>query len=117
MLACGLSSWIAAEDSKKSDGEERVYELSEGVQPPRITRRVNPNYSNVRGVSAKGSVAISLIVTSEGAAKELRVVKSLEPEVDRAAMEAVRQWRFAPAQKDGKPVAVRVTIELEFHAL
>jgi len=117
VVFCLLAALTIAEDRKKPADDERVYELSEGVQPPRITHRVNPNYANVRGVSAKGSVAIALIVTLEGATKELRVVKSLEPEVDRAALEAVRQWRFAPAQKDGKPVAVRVTIELEFHAL
>ncbi len=117
LLACSLSSLIGAQDRKKPEGDERVYDLGDGVQPPRITRRVNPNYANVRGVSAQGSVAIALIVTSEGATKDLRVVKSLVPEVDRAAMDAVRQWRFAPAQKDGKAVAVRVTIELEFHAL
>jgi len=109
-MCCLLACLVVAQD-------EQVYEMGEGIQPPRVTRRVNPNYSNVRGVSAKGTVAIALIVTSQGAPKELRVVKKLDPEVDRAALEAVEQWRFAAAQKDGKPVAVRVTIELEFHAL
>jgi TonB family protein len=97
--------------------EEPVYDLGDGITPPRLTRQVNPNYSSVRGVKVKGSVAIALIVSSQGLPKEPRVVKSLEPEVDRAAVEAVKQWRFAPAVKEGRAVAVKVTVELEFRGL
>lgn len=97
--------------------DERVYDLEEGIKPPRLIHQVNPDYSRVRGVRVNGSVSIAVVVTSEGATKDLRVVQSLHPDVDRCAVEAVKQWRFAPAEKDGKPVAVRVTIELEFHSM
>jgi len=105
----------AAKESKESD--EHVYELEEGIKPPRLVRQVNPDYSGVRGVRVKGSVVIAVVITSQGTSKDPRVVQSLHPEVDRCAVDAVRQWRFAPAQKDGKPVAVRVTIEVAFHSM
>ena len=104
-----------AEAGKQS--EERVYELVDGVTPPRIVRQVNPDYSGVRGVRVKGSVEIAVVISSDGAPKDLRVVQSLHPDVDRCAVDAIKQWRFAPARKDGKPVAVRVTIEVEFHSM
>lgn len=97
--------------------EERVYELGDGIQPPRLVHQVNPDYSRVRGVRVKGSVVIGVVITSQGTPKDPSVVQSLQPDVDRCAVEAVKQWRFTPAQKDGKPVAVRLTIEVVFHPM
>jgi TonB family protein len=106
-----------ADDEHGKKEAEHVYDLQEGIKPPRLTHQVNPDYSGVRGVRVKGSVSIAVVITSEGTPKDLRVVQSLHPEVDRCAVEAIKQWRFAPAEKDGKPVAVRVTIEVEFHSM
>jgi protein TonB len=38
----------------------------------------------------------------------------LDKDVDQSALDAVKQWRFQPAKKDGKAVAVRITIEIQF---
>jgi len=64
-----------------------------------------------------GTVAIGVVVTSKGMPDNPQVVKSLDKEVDSCAVEAVKQWRFAPAQKQGKPVAVHITVEIEFHSM
>jgi TonB family protein len=56
------------------------------------------------------------VVTSQGLPKDPQVVKSLDKDVDQSALDAVRQWRFDPAKKDGKSVAVRIAIELDFHS-
>jgi len=42
-------------------------------------------------------------------------VRSIDKEIDASAVEAVQQWRFEPARRDVKPVAVRVTVEIRFH--
>jgi len=42
-------------------------------------------------------------------------MRSLDKDIDQAAVDAVRQWRFDPAKKEGKPVAVRVSVEIRFH--
>ena len=100
-----------------TDSEERVYELNGDIKPPRITHQVNLDYSSIRGIRVKGSVEVALVVSSQGAPKDPRVVQSLDPEVDRCAVDAIRKWRFSPAQKDGKPVAVKLTIEMQFHSM
>ena len=41
----------------------------------------------------------------------------LDRDIDGAVVAAVKQWLFAPARKDGKPVAVRVQIEIQFHSM
>lgn len=45
---------------------------------------------------------------------DIRVVKSLGPAFDEAAVAAVKQWKYKPATQDGKPVAQRVLIEINF---
>ncbi len=95
--------------------DEQVYDLGPGVSPPRITKQVNPHYSNDRGVRAVGSVIIGLVVSSKGLPKDPHIVKSLDKDLDQSAIDAVKEWRFAPAQKDGKPVAVRISLQIQFH--
>jgi TonB family protein len=95
---------------------EPVYDLTEEITPPRITHKVNPEPGpNAHGVRIVGSVIIGLVVTSEGLPRDVHIVKSLEKSVDESAVLAVKQWRFSPATKDKKPVAVRISFELEFN--
>jgi protein TonB len=96
------------------DDTETVYDLGPGVTPPRVVKKVNPEYSGSDGVRVVGSVLVGLVVSSRGLPKDLRIVKSLEKEVDEITIEAVKHWRFDPAMKDGKAVAVNVTLEIEF---
>ena len=107
----------AAQENKDSQSDEQVYDLGPGITPPRVIRQVPPHNSMVHGVRVSGKVTIGLVVTSEGLPKDGHVVHGIEEEVDRAALAALKQWRFAPAKKNGKPIAVRVVIEIEFHSM
>lgn len=59
-------------------------------------------------------VLISLIVTKEGEARDVKVSKSLSRGLDKKAIEAVSQLRFSPATKDGEPIAVQINVEVSF---
>jgi TonB family protein len=99
------------------DSEEAVYDLSPGIAPPRVIKQVNPQYSTKRGVRVVGSVLIGLIVSSRGIPRDLHILKGLDKDVDQSALDAVQQWRFTPAQKDGKAIAVRISLEIAFHSM
>lgn len=62
-----------------------------------------------------GIVVVEAIVDSDGAVCSAAVQKSLTPDADRIAIEAVKQWRFAPAKLDGEPwpVAFNVTVKID----
>jgi TonB family protein len=62
-----------------------------------------------------GSCLIALIVDVHGVPQNLSIVKSLEPSLDQNALNAVSQYRFKPAMRNGTPVPVRITIEVDFH--
>ena len=108
----------AAQNKPDDSGStEPVYDLGPGINPPRVTKQVSPQYSGTRGVRIVGSVTIGLVVTSRGLPQDPHVLKSLDKDVDVSAVEAVKQWRFDPARKDGKAIAVRIALEIEFHSM
>ena len=94
-----------------------VYKLGEdGVTAPVLVRDVKPQYTadaKARGV--QGTVEVSAIVKADGTVDaDVRVIRSLDTDLDQQAIIATRQWTFKPGTKDGKPVDVQVNIELTF---
>ena len=102
--------------SKKTTGE--AYEPGGAVKAPKLTHYVEPEFSSQsKEAFIEGVVKISTVVTAEGRPSESRVIHGLNAEEDKTALEALKQWRFQPGTKDGKPVNVKVTIEIAFHLL
>lgn len=94
-----------------------VYGVGNGVSPPIAVRQVRPQYTSA-AMSARlaGAVVVECIVLPDGSVGDARVVRSLDARLglDDEALKAARQWRFLPGRLNGRPVAVRVTIELSF---
>ena len=62
-----------------------------------------------------GTVVLWLVVGSDGKPRDIQVLRTLGLGLDEKAIEAVRNWRFEPAMKDGKPVAAQINVEVNFH--
>jgi TonB family protein len=93
------------------------------VSDPRITKpvilhKVQPGYSKkARRKKIEGPVQLKLIIGPDGKPKDVEVAKSLDPDLDANAIAAVQRWIFRPATKDGDPVSVYATVEVQFHLL
>jgi TonB family protein len=59
-------------------------------------------------------VLIECIVDTNGRVQEARITQSLSRQNDATALQTVKQWKFLPTERDGKPVAVRTTIGVVF---
>ena len=97
--------------------EKEVPRAGNGVTLPKPTHTEKPKYTAEamkRGI--QGSVLLDMVVLTDGTVDSVKVVRSLDPTygLDDEAIRAARQWRFEPGLKDGKPVAVLVTLELTF---
>jgi protein TonB len=96
------------------DGPE-VYGLVGGITPPVILVKTMPEYSeDGRKGRIQGSVDLLAVVNPDGSVRLERVEKSLGYGLDQKAIEAVQNWKFSPATKDGKPVAMRVRVTVNF---
>jgi TonB family protein len=85
---------------------------------PKVLYQVDPEFSEeARRAKHYGTVILVVDVDTTGRAINFRIAKSLGLGLDEKAMEAVSRWKFRPAQRDGKPVIVPATIEVNFHLL
>ena len=92
-----------------------MYRPGGGVSSPKVIYAVDPEFSDeARRQKYQGVVVLSLIVDAQGSPQHIRVVRPLGMGLDEKALEAVRQYKFKPAQKDGKPVPVEINIEVNF---
>ena len=83
---------------------------------PVLVHEVKPVYTDdAKKRQVQGSVELEEVITSDGTVRDdVRVVKSLDPDLDAQAVTAGKQWQFKPGTKDGKPVDVLVNIEMTF---
>jgi periplasmic protein TonB len=92
-----------------------IYHVGGGVSAPRPIYDPDPEYSEeARKAKYQGSVLLWAIIGPDGRPRDLRIARSLGMGLDQKAVDAVTKWRFAPAIKDGQPVAVQVNIEVSF---
>ncbi|MGA6986904.1 MAG: energy transducer TonB [Terriglobales bacterium] len=92
------------------------FRVGGGVSAPKAIYSPDPEYSEeARKVKHMGVVVLWLVVGPDGKPRDIRVVRTLGLGLDEKAIEAVKNWRFEPALKDGKPVAVQVNVEVNFH--
>ena len=62
----------------------------------------------------QGSVTVEFIIDEEGRTRDLRLIRSTYKEFEAPALEAIRQWRFEPARKDGRPISQLASQRLDF---
>lgn len=92
-----------------------LYHVGGSVRPPALIHQVDPEFSEeARKAKFSGNVQVYLIVDEQGLPSHVRVVRGVGMGLDEKAVEAVRQYRFKPAMRDGKPVRVDLYIDVNF---
>ena len=95
-----------------------VYRIGNGVSPPKVAHKVDPVYTEeAREAKVAGVVVLQIVVDADGSARDIVVTRTLGYGLDEAAVDCVRQWRFNPGMKEGSPVNVQATIEINFRLM
>jgi TonB family protein len=113
--SCADSAQGTAQSAAASSaaGEEQPIKIKKGdhVLPPRVIHSTNPTMP--RG-GILGTVAVQGVVGTDGRLHDTSIRRSLSPPNDIAALDVLKEWKFEPAKKDGKPVPVKTTVEVAF---
>jgi protein TonB len=95
-----------------------VMHIGGGVSKPVVLYQVEPEFSEeARKAKFSGNVEVYLWVDTDGKPSHIKVVRGVGMGLDQKAMDAVRQYRFKPAMKDGKPVQVDLYVDVNFQIL
>jgi TonB family protein len=115
--AAALSFDVTPQDGATA-AQEQVYKIGGDVTPPVLTHTVDAEFPDARRKAGKkglqGVAVVGLVVDSKGAPRDIHIERSLAPDFDKNAMDAVRQYKFEPGKREGKPVAVSLNIEVNF---
>jgi TonB family protein len=91
------------------------YRPGSGITPPRLLKEVKAGYTeDARVRNLEGEVVLEIVVRRDGSVSDVKLVSGLPSGLNDRAIAAVRQWRFAPATRLGKPVDVIVEVAVEF---
>lgn len=89
--------------------------FSVGMTRPEILHQVQPRYSELaRRAGVQGTVIVEAVIDEQGQVTNVRVLRGLPMNLDRAAVEAIQQWRFKPAMMGGHPVKIYYTLTVNF---
>lgn len=92
-----------------------VFKVGGGISAPQAISTPDPEYTEeARNAKTQGTCILWMIVDDQGHPRDIRVVRGLGFGLDAKAIEAVKQWRFQPAVKDGHPVNVQISVEVGF---
>jgi len=111
-LAVALTATLASVSA-----QEVFTSKDQGVTLPSVVRSVKAGYTAAAmDARIEGMAILEAVVLADGKVGDVTVTQSLDKEygLDTQAVESVKQWLFKPGTKDGKAVAVRVTIEIRF---
>ncbi|HVN17729.1 MAG TPA: TonB family protein, partial [Dongiaceae bacterium] len=115
-LNSGGGSWIIRFAELKRDLSNRDPNApAEDLSQPMATRKVDPAYPmQLMRENVHGTVTLYAVIHSDGTVGNVKVLRGVDDRLDRYASEAVQQWKFEPATKNGTPVDVEATFQIPF---
>jgi len=95
--------------------ERHANSAPNNLSAPLAVRKVDPKYpSSLVTARVEGEVVLYAIIRADGSVDSIQVLKSLDPELDRNAIEAFSRWKFSPATRDGSPIDLEAVVHIPF---
>ena len=113
--ADGVSSVATPAEASEDAAFASFPRVTPGMKPPKATFAPDPKFPDLPAdAEPRGTVVLLIGVNTKGRVEPVRVLRSDQLAFEKSAVMTVRKWKFKPAQKDGHPVPVQVTVEMKF---
>ncbi len=100
--------------AQSAEGSEALFSSDDLDQEPRAIYQASPVMSQKMRKRAPGTVWVVFAVDERGRVVQPKVQKSTDPVFDKAALDAVKKWKFEPGKRKGKPVTTRMRVPVTF---
>ncbi|HZQ97059.1 MAG TPA: TonB family protein [Candidatus Sulfotelmatobacter sp.] len=108
-------SWIIRFAEKNREPSRAGGAPPANLSQPMAIRKVDPAYPlQLMRQNVAGTVILYAVIHADGSVGDVRVLRGVDERLDRFAADAVAQWKFQPATKDGSPVDVEATFQIPF---
>jgi len=117
VIMCALGVCAASAGSDRQCPDDAVlYDPATGMTAPEILTKVTPEYpGEARREKVTGTVVLDTTIDTDGAVVAVAVSESPDQRLDQAAMAALEQWRFRPAEDEqGLPIKVCYLVTIRF---
>ncbi|HEY6337101.1 MAG TPA: TonB family protein [Candidatus Sulfotelmatobacter sp.] len=95
-------------------GQDSVAD-SAGLAAPTPIRKVDPAYPlQLMHENVAGTVIVYAVIQADGSVGAVRILRGIDDRIDPFASQAIKQWQFRPATKNGVPVDVEATFHIPF---
>jgi periplasmic protein TonB len=109
-----LSTVVTTAGGDEAAGADAIFSIADLDQKPRVVYQPGPVLTREIRQKAPGTVHILFLVDERGSVMEPRVQQSADPVFEKPALIAVRQWKFEPGKRGGKPVRFRMRVPITF---
>jgi outer membrane biosynthesis protein TonB len=115
---------VQAADQRSSRKAMKKYEaahpgvlsVGKGIQQPSLSHKVEPDWESIPREKRfqRGPIMVEAVISAEGTVLDPTVVSEPQPSLDPVFLAALKQWKYEPARKAGKPVAVFLVVTVMF---
>ena len=106
-------SWIMHFAELREDPQDKSQ-----LTAPVATQEVDPGYPlELMRQNVQGTVTLSAVIRSDGSVGDVRVLSGVDDRLDQYASNALGRWKFRPAEKSGKPVALQAVVKIPFRPM
>jgi TonB family protein len=110
----GRKSLVTVKAKPVQEEPKGAVKATGDIKPPRLIKMVNPVYpETARKAGLEGVVILEATTDIYGRIVNVRVLRSI-PDLDQAAIDAVKQWIYEPVVINGKPRTVTFTVTVTF---
>jgi protein TonB len=117
-LSSATGSWVLSFSELVAVTPQAEGPVAAELSGPTALRKVDPKYPpELRDKRVQGEVILYAVIRADGSVDSIQLVRGIEPTLDANAMQALAQWKFRPAERQGVPVDIETVVRIPFRAV